>query len=296
MHFEEYPLHFCCHDAWLYGIASLPVQAGMTAPATRGVLIVVGGPQYRVGSHRQFTLLARHLAAQGIPAFRFDYRGMGDSDGAQRTFEDIHDDLRCAINAFLERAPGVTELVIWGLCDAASAALFYARHDPRITGLVLLNPWVRTDESMAKATLKHYYTARLLEPELWNKIREGQFSYTAAITSLFDLLRQATSGSSKAVSAAPDETAGTCCGIAPLPERMQEAFQHFNGRMLLILSGDDLTAKEFTDLVAGSGEWQQLLASPRVTRRDFPEANHTFSRKEWRDRVSDWTAEWVQSW
>lgn len=295
MHFEEYPLHFCCHDAWLYGIVSLPVQTGMTAPATRGVMIVVGGPQYRVGSHRQFTLLARHLAANSIPAFRFDYRGMGDSDGAQRTFEDIHDDLHCAINTFLERVPGLTELVIWGLCDAASAALFYARHDLRITGLVLLNPWVRTDEGMAKATLKHYYTARLLEPELWNKIRKGRFSYTAAITSLFSLLRQVVSGSNKVVSAIPDKTAGTC-GIAPLPERMQEAFRDFSGRVLVILSGDDLTAKEFTDLVADSGEWQQLLAAPRVTRRDFPEANHTFSRKEWRNRVSGWTAEWVRSW
>lgn len=295
MHFEECPLHFCCHDSWLYGIASLPAQTGTTDPVTRGVMIVVGGPQYRAGSHRQFTLLARHLAAQGIPVLRFDYRGMGDSDGSQRTFEDIHDDLLCATDSFFERVPGLTELVICGLCDAASAALFYARHDPRVTGLVLLNPWVRTDEGIARATLKHYYTARLLEPALWNKIRQGRFSYVAAAKSLFGLLRQVASSKNQAAPATSNETAGAC-GIAPLPERMQEAFSRFSGRVLLILSGDDLTAKEFTDLVASSGEWQQLLASPRVTRHDFPEANHTFSRREWRDQVSDWTADWVQSW
>ncbi|HBZ05431.1 MAG TPA: hydrolase 1, exosortase A system-associated, partial [Massilia sp.] len=49
-----------CRGAWLYGIVSLPA-----APHPRGVLIVVGGPQYRAGSHRQFTLLARDLAAAG---------------------------------------------------------------------------------------------------------------------------------------------------------------------------------------------------------------------------------------
>lgn len=54
-----------------------------------GLLMVVGGPQYRVGSHRQFVLLARDLAAAGIPVFPFDYRGMGDSTGQARDFEGI---------------------------------------------------------------------------------------------------------------------------------------------------------------------------------------------------------------
>ena len=58
----------------LVGILALP-----DAPADSAVLITVGGPQYRVGSHRQFTLLARELAAQGIASLRFDYTGMGDA-------------------------------------------------------------------------------------------------------------------------------------------------------------------------------------------------------------------------
>ena len=82
MNYEEQAITFDCHGASLYGIASVPQQSG-----ARGVLIVVGGPQYRVGSHRQFALLARSLAAQGIPAMRFDYRGMGDSVGEPHTFE-----------------------------------------------------------------------------------------------------------------------------------------------------------------------------------------------------------------
>ena len=71
MNFEERALSLRCNDSWMYGILSLPEQA-----ASRGVLIVVGGPQYRVGSHRQFTLLARHLASLRIPVLRFDCRGM----------------------------------------------------------------------------------------------------------------------------------------------------------------------------------------------------------------------------
>ena len=97
MNFEERALGFSCHDSWLYGILSLPEKV-----ISRGILIVVGGPQYRVGSHRQFMLLARHLAAHGVPVMCFDCRGMGDSEGDARNFEGIEDDLYCAIDQFFE--------------------------------------------------------------------------------------------------------------------------------------------------------------------------------------------------
>jgi dienelactone hydrolase len=62
MNYSESALTFNCADA-LGGVLARPEQ-----PTRRGV-IVVGGPQYRVGSHRQFLQLARALAAEGV--FRF---------------------------------------------------------------------------------------------------------------------------------------------------------------------------------------------------------------------------------
>lgn len=293
MNVEERALIFSCNDSWLYGILTLPEQTG-----SRGVLIVVGGPQYRAGSHRQFTLLARHLAADGVTVLRFDYRGMGDSEGDLRTFEDLEDDLRCAIDKFFEEVPALNELVIWGLCDAASAALFYAYRDERITGLVLLNPWVRTDQSAAKVYLKHYYLTRLLEPEFWSKVRGGQFNYANATLSLVRTLTQALSRKNR-ISARVKDKDTACdksCHPANLPERMLEGLSRFRGKILLILSGNDLTAQEFSDLVNVSPRWQQLLASPRVSHHGLPEANHTFSRRKWRDQVAVWTSKWLRSW
>src|SRR4051812_2979776 len=94
---QERAVAFDCQGERLYGVISLPSSAS-NQPVTRGVLIVVGGPQYRAGSHRQFTLLARSLAARGIAAMRFDYRGMGDSEGAMRDFESVQDDVRAALD------------------------------------------------------------------------------------------------------------------------------------------------------------------------------------------------------
>jgi hypothetical protein len=75
---------------------------------------------------------------------------------------------------------------------------------------------------------------------------------------------------------------------------MEDGLRRFSGRVLLILSGKDLTADEFRGVVSRSERWKALLADARVTQRELPEANHTFSRHEWRDRVARWTAEWVK--
>lgn len=285
MNYQELALSFSCHDDALFGILSLPER-----PARRGVLVVVGGPQYRAGSHRQFTELARTLAQQGIAAMRFDYRGMGDSQGDKRDFEAVGDDLRAAVDQFTAAVPDIDEVVIWGLCDAASAAMFYAGSDPRVTGLVLLNPWVRTTSGLAKATLKHYYRARLFDQDLWKKIARGRFDYTAAATSLFRVV--------STVFVRKHGSAPSACEhrTAPLPERMQAGLARFKGRVLLIYSGADLTAKEFLDMAGNSPQWQSLLGAERVSQQTIDDADHTFSRRIWKDQVARWTGDWIRTW
>ncbi len=268
-------LSFACEGEWMYGVLDAPAK-----PHRRGVLVVVGGPQYRAGSHRQFTLLARTLAANGIAAMRFDYRGMGDSEGAIRSFETVDADLRAAIDTIFEQVPGLQEVVLWGLCDGASAALMYAPSDPRVAGLVLLNPWVRTEGGAAKATLKHYYRDRLLGAGLWKKIASGRFDFAAAASSFRQVVKSA-----RAPAAA-----------AALPERMAGSLQGFGGKVLVILSGADLTAQEFGDLAGSSPQWRSLMAMPRISSKTLPRADHTCSRAEWQDQVAAWTSEWVASW
>ncbi|AXA93095.1 hydrolase 1, exosortase A system-associated [Massilia sp. YMA4] len=285
---DEQALCFPCDVDWLTAVLS-PIGPG--ALARRGVLIVVGGPQYRAGSHRQFALLARSLAAAGIPAMRFDYRGMGDSGGDPRTFEAVDLDLRTAIDRFIAAVPGMQEVVLWGLCDAASAALFYARHDRRVAGLVLANPWARTSDGLARATLKHYYVARLLQPAFWKKLVSGRFDVRGSLGSLVGLVRSARGGAAPAV-----QVPSPAAPAPGLRERMLAGWQGFRGPILLITSGADLTAQEFLDMVKASRPWQKLLADPRVQRQTLAAADHTFSRREWRDQVAGWTAAWVRSW
>jgi len=277
---DERAVSFPCGDDWLIGIVSLPPRP---RPAVRGVVIVVGGPQVRTGSHRQFTLLARALAAAGTPVLRFDYRGMGDSDGAQRGFDTVDADLRAAIDCFQREVPGLQDVVLWGLCDGAAASALYAPQDARVRGLVLLNPWVRTEEGQARATLKHYYRDRLLDPALWKKIAQGRFNPLHAAKSFAGVAR-------RALLPASDQPAPEC-GQA-LPERLHASLQRFNGRVLVLLSGADLTAQEFS-VVAEAPHWRSLMDDSRFTQHTLARADHTFSRRAWHEQMTAWTVEWV---
>lgn len=279
-------VEFKCRGSNLVGILHRPEK-----PSRRAVLVVVGGPQYRVGSHRQFVLLSRALAARGIAVLRFDHRGIGDSDGAT-TFENLDDDIRAAIDTLLDKVPSASEVVIWGLCDAASAAMMYAHSDPRVTGLVMLNPWVRSDATLARSYLQHYYVRQLLSRDFWRRLFKGELEVRAAARSLAANVKAATrrgrgSGVPHGEEASPE---------VPFQRRMEEGLRRFGGRTLFILSGEDITATEFRALAAGSRVWRKLLARNSVTQHVLPTANHTFSRQEWRDRVTQLTGDWIASW
>ena len=296
---SESALFFDCGGDQLLGILHR-----CRADVSRAVLLVVGGPQYRVGSHRQFVLMARRLAAAGIPTMRFDCRGMGDSDGDARSFEDIQDDIAAAVDCLFREIPRLREVALWGLCDAASACAMYASGDKRVAGIVLLNPWIRTVAGEAKVYLRHYYTQRLISRDFWSKFLSGRVDLGEALRALFGFVRSAIGHTSDGAIAQPEcassrpsnRAAPTASDRHALPQRMLRGLTNFRGQVLLILSGNDLTAKEFEDLLKADRAWSRWAEQQSVTRRDLADADHTFSSADWRAQVETWTLQWLQSW
>lgn len=263
----------------LIGVATLP-----RAPAADiGVVIVVGGPQVRAGSHRQFVLLARHLAAEGFAVLRFDLQGMGDSPGELRHFEAAAPDVGAAVDSLLAAAPGLRRVVLWGLCDGASAALLYLDEgaDPRVAGLVLVNPWVRNAAAQARTQVRHYYRQRLADPTFWRKLLRGAVGPAA----WRDLWRHVVAARRPADAPA-----------AAFQSRMCRAWLAHAGPKLLLLSGNDYTAREFEETVAMDADWQRALRQSGVERLDIAGADHTFSDAAHRRDAERATAAWLRRW
>jgi exosortase A-associated hydrolase 1 len=272
---QEQILEFDCQGDRLLGVLAEGAEY-----SDIGVLIVVGGPQYRIGSHRQFVSLARALAMAGFPCLRFDHRGIGDSEGEPRSFEALNDDIASAIDALQAARRDLRRIVLWGLCDAASAILIYwgATRDTRVAGLVLANPWVRSEQTQADALIKHYYRQRLGDSAFWWKLASGRLSLFGALGEYMRKRRLAMCA------------AGEQRGFQVL---VRDALVAFSQPILLIMSGRDYTANEFDSWLAQPAQ-RPLQRCQHWQRVELPAADHTFASSADSLAVSEATCSWLR--
>lgn len=300
---DEQPLVFDCEGAACVGVLAGP--AAGAAARDLGVLIAVGGPQVRTGSHRQFTLLARRLAAAGWPSLRFDTRGMGDSDGEFPGFEHLGPDLEAAAAALRRERPGLRGVVVWGLCDAASAAMMnlprLAAAAAGVQGCVLLNPWARHVDTYAATEVRSWYAQRLKDPAFWRKLASGGVDLRAAARELPSKLARMVAARLRRAGPASGGGGGGGATLADTAarhpdfrERMAAGVLAQPMPLLLLLAGRDFTADEFSAWAEAHPQLPALWQRPGVERAALPEADHTFSSAALRRQVEDATLAFLE--
>ncbi len=164
-------LTFDCEGAQL--CASLDEADGAT-----GLLMVTGGSQTRIGSHRLYERLAKALASKGFPCFRFDRRGTGDSAGEDPGYCGSAPDLVAATAAFRVTRPALHHIVGLGLCDGATALALHGA-EAGIDSIVMVNPWLVEAEEDAPppAAIRRHYREQLTSLFGWKKLLGGSVSY-----------------------------------------------------------------------------------------------------------------------
>ncbi len=232
------------------------------AAATTGLLIVTGGNEVRAGTFAGQAQFAARIAAAGHPVFRFDRRGVGDSEGDNRGFREEGADIAAALAAFRAAQPHVARVVGFGNCDAASALMLTA--GAGCDALVLSNPWTieHDDGALPAEAIRARYAEKLKDPNEWVRLVTGGVS----LRKLAGGLRRA------AVPPAPPSS---------LADSMAAGLTRFTGPVRLLIAERDRTGQAFL-----SG-WD--AADPRLAR--CPGASHAYAEPAARD----WLFEEVQA-
>ena len=198
-----------------------------------------------------------------FPTFRFDYRGMGDSAGDARTFEHIRTDLFAALDVF-QREEAVARVVLWGLCDGASAAWDGgAADEPRVAGIVALNPWARSRRARPPPS------AALLSAA---SCRPGVLAQVAERS---DSRCDNAPLSWRARSRAPPRHRLTLAATDYL-QRMEDGWRRFSAPILVVLSGNDYTAREFEGWVGAAAARKALFAHGITSGPHAGSGSHVF--------------------
>ena len=220
-----------------------------------GVLLVSGGSEIRCGTWGGQAQLAARLAAAGITVFRFDRRGIGDSEGANAGFRNTCDDIAAALSAFRIAAPELRRVIAFGNCDAASALMLNAARLSdgafALDGLVLANPWTIDDADAAPAhapaALRARYLSKIKDPRELLRLLSGKINLGSLLRGL------------RASASAP---AGS--GLA---REMVAGLAGFGGKVTILLASGDRTAQMF------DASWP--AGDPRIRR--IGSASHSFS-------------------
>lgn len=213
-----------------------------------GLLIVGGGNEIRSGPAGIQAALATRIAARGFPVFRYDRRGIGDSEGENRGYRGAGDDLAAALAAFRTEAPSVERIVAYGNCDAAS--LLMLEGGGGADALALANPWTFEDDEAPETnpqTLRAHYRRRLKSGSAIKRVLRGEVKFGAVVKSLLAMLRPAPKPSG-------------------LVDDLRTGLARFEGPVSILIAGRDRTGQQFR------GSW------PKFDRRIAvcDDASHAF--------------------
>jgi uncharacterized protein len=269
----EKPVQFLHENKRLYGILHIPeknISPGIV------VTIIIGGSQTRIGSHRLYIQLARFLCSHGFAVFRFDYEGMGDSEGDLVLFEGVGPSLNTAIE-FIVKQFNFSQIILWSICIGASAIALYIKDcDYPVSGLILCNPDVRCPSNEAKTRLKYYYMKRFLEKEFWKKIFLLKIDILDSFRSVTQDLREFFRNSDNASKSYAN------IHVDSIAEKVIDGIEGFKGSVDIILSSEDLIANSFVEDVKTRKKFKTIIKK-KVAQHVIKGANHTFTEPHMRD-------------
>ena len=171
----------------LFGIVETP---DTVAAEDFALLLLSPGVKMRVGPQGLYRRMTDEFVRLGIPVFRFDFHGLGDSEGtlSEENLRDVYnhievgrfvDDTVEAMN-WMQQTYGCRRFLLSGRCGGAITGLLAGERDSRVAGLLGLGitPVLASRAADASRYMtigqveqsQQMYLRRLLHPTAWFRL------------------------------------------------------------------------------------------------------------------------------
>lgn len=271
------------------------------------ILLLSPGVKMRVAPHRLYNKMADEFVNQGYVVARFDFSGLGDSEGEieEDLLADFYNTVQFGryvndtVDAmdWAERKYKKNRFILAGLCGGAITGLLAGQVDERVEALLSLNIPVILDGSNQDKTkyltegqldrLKTNYLKRLFDLKSWLRLLTFKSDYKLLFKSL--IRKNKKRDSEKQQDNAVDSN------VNPLFEPAFMDWIDRSKKMLLIFSGSDRLTWEYNEKFATPNKDQLDAINGGFEVHVVDEANHIFSYKSWYEEMMKLSLQWLKN-
>ena len=309
---KQLPVSFLNNDGLkLFGILHQPTVDRFNG---RAIIILSPGIKSRVAPHRLYIKMARQYVDLGFNVLRFDYSGLGDSEG-NVDYEKVADfygavqvgkyiaDTTAAMD-WLSNTYNITKFILAGLCGGAITGLLTAAQDSRVDSLISLAIPVTLDGANVDRTqfitqgqlqrLSKGYINKLFDLKSWLRFLTLQSDYRVIFKSAKQMFY------SKKDNVSSDVEPMRASSKEPHKDNFNRLFPQafFNmtsssRKILLIFSGSDRLGWEFEEKFVLPYKEKLEGVNKSYTLHTIADANHILSFPEWQDEFFNITTTWL---
>jgi uncharacterized protein len=277
-----------------------------SGPSKTAVILLSPGMKSRVAPHRLYNRMAAGFVEDGYYVLRFDFHGLGDSDGllGLRRVPELYGSIQLgryvpdtlAAIQWLRETRGVERVVVGGLCGGAITGLLAASASSHVDGLLGLGLPVILDTPGAdpyqfmtqgqRDRLRSRYLRKLIDPKSWLRL----LTFKTDLRLLAKTMRRAPAAKAAPAPEGP-ASAGTPDNTNP---RFAPAFlgmARSRRPMLLVFSEMDRLWWEFEEKFLN--HHRDTVAASDVDIVMIKGANHVFTLEVWQLELLDRSRQWL---
>jgi len=273
------------------------------------ILLLSPGVKMRLGPECLYRRLSELFVQLGFPVLRFDFHGLGDSEGviAEELLKDFYSGVetgRYVEDTFdamdwMQTNHGVKRFVLAGLCGGATTALLTGARDKRVIGLLGLGITALVSSGKADAArfisngqldrLQQTYLQKLLKPSAWLRLLTFKSDYRV----LWRIVQRMTKRPVQTpIANAPTPSAPHDNSNPLFPPAF---FQMLASKrpMLLIFGGSDRLQWEFEEKFVARYRERLAQSADGYHVHIIEHANHVFTFTEWQQEMLEQSQRWL---